>query len=183
MSTLNNVDSVEQGSAIKPSVAPDGPMTTKGHQPGRKVNEADQRPTFEAQTFPEGTAPASSSHQPNPVSNPGSQALNPDVLRAHGKESVYTAPGDTLMGSTSADVNRGMGKPMQGQTNTEIQHEGAHGRKKQPSGLEGVGATNEDRGIERQLPDQRGLEKEQNMSGLRGNKAERAAEDMEPNTA
>lgn len=76
-----------------------------------------------------------------------------------------------------------MGKPMQGQTSTEIRHEGAHGRTKQPSGLEGVGATNVDRGIERQFPDQRGLEKEQNMSGQRGNKGERAAEDMDPNTA
>ncbi|KAJ5625263.1 hypothetical protein N7510_001572 [Penicillium lagena] len=183
MSTLNNVESVNEGSGFKPSVAPEGPMTTKGHQPGRKVNEADQRPTFEAQTFPEGTAPASSSHVPNPISNPGSQALNPDVLRAHGKESVHTAPGDTLTGSTSADVHRGLGKPVQGQTSTEIRHEGAHGRKKQPSGLEGVGANYDDRGIERQFPDQRGLEKEQNVSGLRGNKAERAAEDMDPNSA
>lgn len=87
------------------------------------------------------------------------------------------------MGATSADVHQGMGKPMQGQTSTEIKHEGAHGRKKQPSGLEGVGASSMDRGIERQFPDQRGLEKEQNMSGLRGNKADRAAEDMDPNSA
>jgi len=147
------------------------------------VNEADKRPAFEAQTFPPGTAPASNSYTANPISEPGSQANNPNVLRAHGKESVYTAPGDTLTGSSSADVYRGLGKPTLGQTNNEIQHDGAHGRKKQPSGLEGVGANNKDRGVERLFPEQRGLEKEQNISGLRGNKAERAAEDMSPDPA
>ncbi|KAJ5167532.1 uncharacterized protein N7482_006313 [Penicillium canariense] len=184
MSHLKNADSLnpKQGS-FKPSVAPDGPMTEKGHQPGRKVNEADQRPEFHLESHPPGTAPASSSYTPNTVHEVGGQANNPNVLRGHGKESVQTTAADTLMGATSADVHTGMGKPLQGQTNVELAHDGAHGRKKQPAGLEGVGASREDHGMERKLPDQRGYEKEQTQSGRRGNKGERAAEDMEPEPA
>ncbi|KAJ5114286.1 hypothetical protein NUU61_000045 [Penicillium alfredii] len=185
MSTLNNVDSVanaNQGS-FKPSVAPDGPMTTKGHQPGRKVNEADQRPEFHLQTYPRGSAPASNSYTPNTENEVGSQANNPDVLRGHGKEAVHTSAADTLMGATSQDVNQGMGRPLQGQTGVELQHDGAHGRKKDSAGLETVGAYREDKGVERRFPDQRGYEKEQTSSGLRSDKADRAAENMVPDSA
>ncbi|CAI7625581.1 unnamed protein product [Penicillium bialowiezense] len=178
MSTLQNVDSVanpKQGE-FKPSVAPEGPITTKGHKPGVKVNEADQRPEYHMQAFPKGTAPASNSYTPNPVSEVGSQANNPNVDRAHGKESTFTSAADTLVGATSGSVDQGFGKPLQGQTNTEVRHDGQHGRKKQSYGLEGVGASVQDRGIERQFPDQRGLEKEEAVSsGTRGNKAARAA--------
>ena len=52
------------------------------------------------------------------------------------------------------------------------------------SGLEGVGATREDRGLERQFVNQRGLDREEGANaGARGNKADRAAEDMEPEGA
>ncbi|KAJ5161015.1 hypothetical protein N7492_006407 [Penicillium capsulatum] len=186
MSTLNNVDSVanaNQGS-FKPAIAPEGPQTDKGHKPGVKVNEADQRPTHHLETFPPGTAPASNSYSPNTTSQVGSQANNPDVLRSHGKESTQTPASSTLMGATSKDVNTGLGKPLQGQTGIELAHDGAHGRKKQPSGLEGVGASRENRGIERQFADQRGLEREEaHGSGTRGNKADRAAENMNPEPA
>jgi hypothetical protein len=88
------------------------------------------------------------------------------------------------MGSTSADVNKGFGKPLQGQTSIELNHDGQHGRKKQTTGLEGTGAsTSQDPG-ERQLPDQRGLEREEAVvSGTRGDKASRAAEEMNPESA
>lgn len=105
------------------------------------------------------------------------------MLRGHGKEAVYTSPGDTLMGATSQDVDRGLGKPLQGQTNVEVRHDGAHGRKKGTAGLEGVGASREDKGVERRFGDQRGYEKEQNRSGARGDKTDRAAEDMLPEPA
>ncbi|KAJ5226495.1 hypothetical protein N7468_007720 [Penicillium chermesinum] len=185
MSTLNNVDSVanaKQGS-FKPSIAPDAPQTTKGHKPGVKVNEADQRPEFHMETHPPGTAPASNSYTPN-ADETGSQANNPNVLGSQDKEATYTSAGDTLMGATSQDVHTGLGKPLQGQTNVELAHDGAHGRKKQTSGLEGVGASSGGRGIERQFPDQRALEKEEGAAaGTRGNKADRAAENMNPEPA
>lgn len=132
---------------------------------------------------PPGTAPASNSYTPNPISDPGSQANNPNVLRGHGKQSTYTAPGDTLTGATSRDLHRGMGKPLQGQTNVELHHDGAHGRKKDSAGLEAVGAYREDKGVERRFADQRGYEKEQNQSGLRSDKADRAGETMRPEPA
>lgn len=185
MSTLNNVDSVanEKQGSFKPSVAPDGPQTTKGHKPGVKVNEADQRPEYHMEAFPPGSAPASSSHTSN-VNEVGSQANNPNVLRSHGKESTYTPAADTLQGSTSADVNTGFGKPLQGQTGVELAHDGQHGRKKQSSGLEGVGASREDKGVERTFPSQRGLEKEEGaLAGSRGNKADRSVQDSQGETA
>ncbi|KAJ5331983.1 hypothetical protein N7476_001766 [Penicillium atrosanguineum] len=180
MSTLNNVESVthQQGS-FKPSIAREGPITDKGHKPGVKVNEADQRPEYHMESFPPGTAPASNSYTSN-TNEVGSQADNPNVLRAHGKESTYTSPADTLTGATSQDVHTGLGKPLQGQSGVELAHDGAHGRKKQSSGLGGVGATHEHRGLERQFVNQRGLEREEGANaGTRGNKADRAAEDME----
>ncbi|KAJ6121194.1 hypothetical protein N7523_005474 [Penicillium sp. IBT 18751x] len=184
MSTLNNVESVSnQKGSFKPSIAREGPITDKGHKPGVKVNEADQRPEYHMEAFPPGTAPASNSYTSN-ANEIGSQADNPNVLRSHGKESTYTSPADTLTGATSKDVHTGLGKPLQGQSGVELAHDGAHGRKKQPSGLEGVGASREDHGIERKFVDQRGLDREEAANaGARGNKADRAAEDMRPEGA
>lgn len=148
-----------------------------------KVNEADQRPEYHMKAFPPGTAPASNSYTPN-TNDVGSQANNPNVLGSEDKEPTYTSAADTLGGATSADVNTGFGKPLQGQTGVELAHDGAHGRKKQSAGLEGVGASTVDRSVERQFPSQRGLEKEEaSTSGSRGNKADRAAENMDPEPA
>ncbi|KAJ6160326.1 hypothetical protein N7470_003722 [Penicillium chermesinum] len=184
MSTLNNVDSVanaKQGS-FKPSIAPDAPQTTKAQArcEGQRSRPAPRIPYGDT---PSGTAPASNSYTPN-ADETGSQANNPNVLGSQDKEATYTSAGDTLMGATSQDVHTGLGKPLQGQTNVELAHDGAHGRKKQTSGLEGVGASSGGRGIERQFPDQRALEKEEGAAaGTRGNKADRAAENMNPEPA
>ncbi|KAJ5523688.1 hypothetical protein N7513_008798 [Penicillium frequentans] len=179
MSTLNNVASVanEKQGSFKPSIAPDGPLTDKGHKPGVKVNEADHRPEHHLQTFPPGTAPASNSYTSN-VNDVGSQTNNPNM-----PSNQRTSAADTLMGATSQDVHTGLGKPLQGQTGVELAHDGEHGRKKQSAGLEGVGATPQNRGIERQFPNQRGIEREEAQNGTRGNKADRAAEDMLPEGA
>lgn len=135
------------------------------------------------EAFPQGTAPASNSYTPD-SNDVASQANNPDVLRSHGKESTYTSAADTLMGATSADVNTGFGKPLQGQTGIELAHDGQHGRKKQPAGLAGVGAFREDKGIERTFPSQRALEKEEGaLAGSRGNKADRSVQDVPGETA
>lgn len=101
-----------------------------------KVNEAAQRPEYHMEAFPRGTAPASNSYTPDPVSEVSGQAKSPNVSRTHGEECTYTSAADTLLGATSADVDQGFGKPLQGQTNTELRHDGHHGRKKQSAGLE-----------------------------------------------
>ena len=147
------------------------------HKPGVKVNEADQRPEHHLQTFPPGTAPASNSYTPN-VNDVGSQTNNPNVRSGQG-----TSVADTLTGATSQDVHTGFGKPLQGQTGVELAHDGEHGRKKQSAGLEGVGASLQDHGIERKFPNQRGIEREEAQNGTRGNKADRAAENMMPEGA
>lgn len=147
------------------------------------MNEADQRGEFHLERHPPGTAPASNSFSANTVDKVGSQANNPDVLRAHGKEAVHTTAESTLRGATSADVHTGLGKPLVGETSVENRHDGAHGRKKQPAGMEGTGASMEDKSGERKFPDQRGYEREHHMSGLRGNNEDRSAANMQPEPA
>lgn len=110
------------------------------HQIGQKVSPADYAPDFSAQTLRAGTAPASATYQPNPINETPGQANNPDVLRSHGKEGLRTDAMSTLPCATSADVHKGLGHPGQGQTSTELRHEGAHTSTKQTSGPEGAGA-------------------------------------------
>lgn len=110
------------------------------HQPGVKVSPADHAPEFSAQTLPAGTAPPESTFKPDTQSEVPGQASNPGVLRSHGKESVHTSAESTLPGATSADVHTGLGHPGQGQTSTELRHEGHHTSKKHTSGPEGAGA-------------------------------------------
>ncbi|PLN86680.1 hypothetical protein BDW42DRAFT_158288 [Aspergillus taichungensis] len=153
-----------------------------GHQPGRKVGGNDDVPVSHAQTFPPGTAPASSSYSPNPYDTVPGQAMNPSVERAHGKESTGTSAGDTLMGATSKDVNRGLGQPASGQTSAELHHDGQHGRKHHGSGLEGVGANKPDR-FERTMPSQRGYERDEAQGGQHGDKGFLGAEDKFPESA
>ncbi|RAL05521.1 uncharacterized protein BO80DRAFT_421544 [Aspergillus ibericus CBS 121593] len=160
----------------------DGCTNSIQHQIGRKVAPADFVPEFRAETHPPGTAPASSSYQPNPVGESGSQALNPNVERAHGKESVKTSAGDTLGGATSQDVHTGLGHPGSGQTSSELRHDGQSGRKGQSAGLEQVGASGSDK-FERQIPGQRGLERDEAQAGQRGDKGALAAEDRDPEPA
>lgn len=79
-----------------------------------KASPADYAREFHAETYPPGTAPASSSYQPYPIDHTGEQAMNPNVLRSHGKEGVRTAAESTLMGATSKDVNKRAGHPSTG---------------------------------------------------------------------
>lgn len=87
-----------------------------------------------------------------------------------------------MMGTNSQEVYAGYGVPMQGQTSTEVRHEGQHGRKNPGSGLEGVGASIGN-GMERTMPNQRGLEKDEIAGNQRSDKGALAAEEREPNTA
>lgn len=103
------------------------------HKPGVKVGN-DAKPEFHAETFPPGTAPASQTFQPQPVNEVPGQAHNPDAA-------VTTAASETLPGATSADVHTGLGHPGSGMTSQE-EHGGK--RKKERSGLEGVGGSLKD---------------------------------------
>ncbi|KAL8918435.1 MAG: hypothetical protein Q9208_007340 [Pyrenodesmia sp. 3 TL-2023] len=137
------------------------PLTTHGHKPGVQVGN-DAAPEFSAKTLPPGSAPESRTFKPNNISEVPGQADNPDVLRSHGKESTYTSASSTLGGATSADVHTGMGKPIQGQTSSEL-HGGKAGAGRE-GGLAGVGASGAPSGNqmldERTQPNQRGVEKE-----------------------
>lgn len=93
---------------------------------------------------------------------------------------------DTIGGATSADVHKGYGHPGQGQTSTELRHDGQHGRKKEPLGLQRIAddpvpATNQmaDPRIDQT---QRALDKDEAQPG-RGDKGSRAAEDLPPENA
>lgn len=108
--------------------------------------------------------------------------MNDLVDRSHGKQSTFTTAEQTLMGSTSKDVHKGLGHPGVGETQREIYHDGNHGRKRQTHGLEGVGTYREDRN-ERRLPDQRGTEREEARGGEHGDKGSLAAEDQRPEPA
>ncbi|GES62194.1 hypothetical protein ATEIFO6365_0005017000 [Aspergillus terreus] len=177
---INPENNPKQG--FHPSAGSSAPLTDKGHQPGRKVSPYDQVPEFSAETFPPGTAPASNSYTPNTTGESGSQALNPNVERSHGKESTKTSASDTLMGATSQDVHTGLGHPGGGQTSSELRHDGQHGRKNPGVGLEGVGA-NKGNNLDRQIPEQRGIERDQAQGGQRGTKGAMAAEDRQPEGA
>jgi F-box/leucine-rich repeat protein 7 len=96
---------------------------------------------------PKGTAPEENLFYPNPQGTvPGS---NEDMLRSHGKESTQTTASSTLGGATSADVNKGMGKPAVGQSSAEMRHEGHSHRKKEHAGIEGSGAGTSKSGMKR----------------------------------
>ncbi|EFQ98869.1 hypothetical protein MGYG_01884 [Nannizzia gypsea CBS 118893] len=113
---------------FKPSRPHDEHLDGPKHKPGVKASPADHVPESHPQPVAVGTAPRGNLYQPKPSAE--------DI---GGNEEGVPAS-STLMGATSADVNKGMGKPMQGQTQTEIRHEGEHHRKNPGSGLEGVGA-------------------------------------------
>jgi hypothetical protein len=106
-------------------------------------------PEFRAKTYPPGTAPKEDSYQPNPIHEVPGQALNPDATaETGGRTGALDMPG-----ATSGEVysQSTFARPMQGQTGREAhsQMPGRKGepkmhagkRKKERSGLEGVGAT------------------------------------------
>ncbi|GAB1311495.1 hypothetical protein MFIFM68171_01705 [Madurella fahalii] len=141
-----NPDSVVNQGEFHSSVPP-AKQSTGGHQLGQQVgNEAVDE--FRAQTFPPGTAPKEHTYQPNPVNVTPGQALNPD-MDPSSRTSALSMPG-----ATSQDVHNQntFARPMEGQVSRELHNQipgkkgddRAHAtghRKKERSGLEGVGAT------------------------------------------
>lgn len=73
---------------------------------------------------------------PNPDSD-----IQSSTTTTEAQEETTTGAADTLGGATSADVHQGLGHPGQGQTSTEVRHDGKHTATKERSGLEGAGAS------------------------------------------
>lgn len=146
-------------------------LTLPKHKPGVLVgNEA--VPEFTAKTLPPGSAPSDRTFKPNSAH---SEADNDDDPEA------TTSASDTLVGATSGDVYTGLGRPVQGQSSAELEHNGYHHRKRPETGLVGIasGVHATDHPVdEGEQPGQRALEKEEGVhAGKRGEKVERAAED------
>ncbi|KAJ9664111.1 hypothetical protein H2201_005351 [Coniosporium apollinis] len=183
-----NVDAVaHQEGGFHAKVGRTAPMETHGHKPGVLASEKDRVPEFHAKTLPPGSAPPENTFRPNP---------NDEVPRAadyrddNDPEAEQTSASDTLGGATSADVHTGLGHPGQGQTSTELRHDGSHGRKKQGHGLVGVGASgvgNASKLVDPHLPehaDQRAQDKEEvGVVPNRGNVGGPAAEERVPETS
>ncbi|KAL9598547.1 MAG: hypothetical protein Q9219_004449 [cf. Caloplaca sp. 3 TL-2023] len=161
--------------SLPPLITNTLPSPFSQHQPGKLVGN-DAVPEFSAKTLPPGSAPVSNTFQPNNLSETPGQANNPDVLRSHGKESTHTTASSTLGGATSGDMYQGLGKPVQGQSSSELR--GAVGERE--GGMVGVGGAG---GVpsgnqmvdERVQAGQRGLEKE-GAGGVAGRKVDQGAE-------
>lgn len=141
------------------------------HKPGVLASDKDRAPEFSAQTLPAGTAPKESTYDPNPDLN---------------NQKMYQKASETIPGATSADVYTGLGHPGQGQTSSELRHDGQHTAKKQRMGLTGLAqrADTNDKvtGRDPAFANQRNLE-EDVPSGKRGNVGGLSAQEMEPESA
>jgi hypothetical protein len=135
---------------VPPSQALDVALTRSQHAPGIMVGN-DVYPEFHAEQYPPGTAPKEHTFYPQ---GPG--------------ENVAYSAGDTLGGSSSADVHRGMGHPGSGQTS-------GGQRKREGAGLEGVGASASD-----PMKDQ-GLDRDHRQGPKRGGLG--SATEQEPSRA
>ncbi len=78
-------------------------------------------------------------------------------------------------------MHTGLGKPAEGMSSKELRHDGQQKRDRQAHGLVGVGASgapSEAKIVnERDLPDQRALEREEARPGERGDKVLKGADD------
>ncbi|KAL7766769.1 hypothetical protein ACKLNR_004685 [Fusarium oxysporum f. sp. zingiberi] len=125
-----NPDSLVGEGPFHARINPAQPAANNWHKPGNEQGN-DAVPEYHAETFPPGTAPAENTFHPNPDSNYTTEALNMPAL--------------DMPGSTSKDVHNSIdnlhGKPLIGQENREIRGVHPRKRKKERSGLEGVGAS------------------------------------------
>lgn len=128
----------------------------------------DAAPDFSAQTLPPGSAPSDRTFQPSPISG---QSQNPEIT-----DEVRTSAEESIHGATSADLNKGIGQPMIGETSRELRHNAEKGRPpKSRYGLEGVGASATD------PVKQRGLDMDHQKHAVRPDKL--GAEDRLPEDA
>ena len=136
------------------------------HQPGKLVGN-DAVPTFQAETLPAGSAPASSTYQPNPDLN---------------NQKMYQDASSTITGASSADVHTGLGHPGQGQTSSELRHADKQGGQ----GLTGL-ADSVGQGNVKDLKDLPEHAHQRNLgdvpAGQRGNTGGPAAQERVPESA
>jgi hypothetical protein len=115
---------------------------TYQHKPGNEQGN-DAAPEFHAQTFPPGTAPTENSFQPHPV-----DSNIPENQWEEDRDDSLEMPALDMPGATSKDIHNSIdslhGKPLQGQENREARGVHPRKRKKERSGLEGVGASTND---------------------------------------
>lgn len=101
-----------------------------------KASPKDQARESKAQVLPPGSAPPDRTFRPDTQAELPSQASEAPLENDDDDESTYTSPADTLVGATSADLNRGLGHPGQGELGRELEHDGRSKRKKERTGNE-----------------------------------------------
>lgn len=142
-------------------------LTIQQHAPGVKVGN-DAAPAFSAQTLSPGSAPAKHTFQQPPIPD---QNQNLDMA-----SEARTTAEESIPGATSADVNRGIGQPIYGQSSHELRSD-----EKGRNGLVGVGADPRDpvreRGLDTDFP------KDPAGKGGRHREDILSAEDKIPETA
>ncbi|KAI6756063.1 hypothetical protein HG530_011799 [Fusarium avenaceum] len=164
--TTKNPDTFHGQGPFHARVLPTQPRVHKWHKPGNERGNA-AIPEFHAQTLPPGTAPQENTFRPHPIganmTGPVDEEGNPE------------SPALTMPGSTSKDIYNATdfqhGRPLIGQENREIRGVHPRKRKKERSGLEGVGASTSDSVFSKvrdQVADKPGVEK-----GQRGYTGER----------
>lgn len=184
MSAAKNSAAAANQGEFRSRVPGSEPLTTKGvsrshmiepphahvlqHKPGVLAAESDRTPEFSAQSVPAGSAPASSTYQPNPDLN---------------NQRMYQDASTTLQGATSGDVHTGLGHPGQGQTSSEL-----HDNRTKGTGLVGRSSQTErsaqnekTSGSDPAFAHQRNLDDV--PTGQRGNVGGPPAEEREPETA
>jgi len=162
-STNNNIEAVANqmptgGSGeFNPKPAGASRENHDGHKPGVLVGN-DAVPEFHAQTLPAGSAPSNSTYTSNTQETPAQASYN------------KASASDSLVGSSSADVHTGLGKPIQGQTSQELRHDGGE-RSTGKGGAEGVGGSAGQSTIDPHAPEmagQRALDKDEATIGRGG---------------
>ncbi|KAF2657654.1 hypothetical protein K491DRAFT_594533 [Lophiostoma macrostomum CBS 122681] len=171
MSATRNTDAViGAGGEFHSRVPPSEPMETSGHKPGVIASKKDAAPEFSAKTLPAGTAPKENTFTPNPDLN---------------NQKMYQSASETLQGATSQDVHTGLGHPGQGQTSSELHHDGQHTRTKQGLGTVGLARVSDSakpvNPHDPEFANQRNLE-EDVPAGKRGNVGGPPAEERVPET-
>ncbi|KAF2120244.1 hypothetical protein BDV96DRAFT_642089 [Lophiotrema nucula] len=171
MSASKNADAVSNQGEFHASAPGSEPLTQKGHKPGVLASESDRAPEFSAQTLPAGSAPADKTFQPSPDLN---------------NQKMYQDASSTLTGADSADVHTGLGHPGQGQTSSELRHDGQHTSKHQGLGQVGLQSGVMERGtVDARQPENAGQRRLDSdvPSGQRGTVDKPGAEEAVPESA
>ncbi|WZH44215.1 uncharacterized protein QYS62_005233 [Fusarium acuminatum] len=134
-----NPDSLHGQGPFHARVPPTQPGAHNWHKPGNEQGNA-AAPEFHAQTLPPGTAPPENTFRPNPI--------DANITEYVDEEDEQETLSLSMPGSTSKDVYNATdsqhGRPLIGQENREIRGVHPRKRKKERSGLEGVGASTSD---------------------------------------